>query len=44
MLDLRKSNYIPNLKEYNESQTLPIGIMSGKEYRRKLRKDKRKKQ
>jgi len=30
------------LKEYNESRTMSIGILSGREYRRQRRKDKRK--
>ncbi len=35
--------YVPNLKEYNQSRLLSVDILSGKEYRRKLRKEKRKK-
>lgn len=42
MVNLKRVEPILNLKEYNESKSLGFGIMSGKEYRRKLRKEKRK--
>jgi len=42
MVRLERTQEILNLKEYNQSRLLPIDIVSGKEYRRKLRKEKRK--
>jgi len=37
----RESRRVLTLKEYNESRTV-LGVLSGKEYRRQRRKDKRK--
>mgnify|MGYP000002198503 CR=1 FL=1 len=42
MVRLEKVRYILNLKEYNESRLLAADIVTGKEYRRILRKEKRK--
>jgi hypothetical protein len=41
MNEQRRSRYIPTLQEFNNSRTIAIDILSGQEYRRKLRKDKR---
>lgn len=43
MNDYNIETRILNLKEYNQSRLINVDIVSGKEYRRKLRKDKRKK-
>lgn len=41
MFDSFTSKPILNLKEFNQSRLISVDILSGKEYRRKLRKDKR---
>lgn len=43
MVTVERKRYTLNLKEYNQSRLLSVDILTGKEYRRKLRKEKRKK-
>jgi ATP sulfurylase len=41
MVQLQRSQYIPTLQEYNNSRLIATDVLSGQEYRRKLRRDKR---
>jgi len=41
MIRLEHERSVLSLKDYNESRLLSVDILSGREYRRKLRKEKR---